>query len=538
MLKEILGIIKKVLICIIIALVITMNDYGSICRIVYDLSKGKITGVPYSIAVDDEEDEDEDEDTQDDDDISESLKDYTKGLEYEYNEENKTATVSGYNRNATYSPVEGVTLYANNSTVEIPEKVSKNGLNYTVTGIKPGVFNDVEGELPKIVVRYNEATKKYTCEQKQVVVDEIVKDNNGVENIVKAIESVKEPYANVENIVLPESITTLDDNVFKDCENLNTIDGLYKITSIGESAFENCKNLYDISSLSSITSVKTAAFKNCERLEIIVMSNKKKITIADDTFDGCSDLTIWGYNVSEIKNYINGKDNLKFIALDDFEFETIEFEVDDDENINLSADGKLKEKTQETTGSTSKGLRLVGYTGDYSEIELLGELDGKSLVSIGEDVFKDKTELENIVLPYTIYILEDSCFSGCTGISNINIPSTVISICDEAFSGCTGIEKIENISGIKYLGNKVFDGCSNLEEIWIKSKSVNVGTNIFNGTKSGIKIYCYSSSQLFKNYSGCIAIDTLSSISIYQYPDKLNYRADKIEELDLKRIKD
>lgn len=533
MLKKILGIIKKIAICMVAALIIMMNDYGSVCRIVYDLSKGKITGVPYSIAADEEDDEEDDDIS---DDIADSLRDYTKGLEYEYDTENKTAIVSGFNRSATYSPVEGVTLYANNSTVEIPEKVTKDNAEYTVTGIKEGVFKDVEGEVPKIVVTYNEATGKYTSEQ-QKKTEEFVETEDGVENIKVKIVSVTEELVNVENLILPSSITELVDNVFKDCINLNTIDGLYQITSIGDSAFENCKNLYEISSLSSVTSIGSKAFKDCERLETLVISSNVEITIAEDTFENCNDITIWEYKSSKIENYVEGKDNLSCFFLDDFVFETIEVEVDENENVIFDENGKLKEKDENTTSSTIQVLRLKEYNGEYSEIEFFSELDGKSIASIGENAFKDKTELENIWLPYTVYVLEDSCFSGCTGITNIIISDTIISICDKAFYGCTGIETIDKISGINYLGNEIFSGCSNLKEIWIKSKNFKIGTDNFKDTKSGIKIYCYSMTDLYKNYNGCIAIDTLSSISIYQYPDKMDYRSDKAEELDLKRIK-
>lgn len=609
MLKEILGIIKKVLICIIIALVITMNDYGSICRIVYDLSKGKITGAPYSIAVDDGEEE-EDEEDEDEDDISESLKDYTKGLEYEYNDisknyevlqnnygvtfaqtdngknsdneplinitatktwgENETkpekielqlcddnvsmgnsykitlnadnswtakwtgllkyssheATVSGYNRNATYSPVEGVTLYANNSTVEIPEKVSKNGLSYTVTGIKPGVFNDVEGELPKIVVTYNKNTNKYNSTQKT----EIQTDEN---DLLKTIlVPVMEDYANVENVVLPKTITNISERTFKDCTNLVMISGTSEITTIGSSAFENCTSLSNISSFSKLSQIGANAFKNCTSLSILSITSTNEIEAGDNFLEGTDEnLIIWTYNSTKL-NEIEG---INCILLDDFTFEEIRIELDEKDDPVLDENGKLKETTN--IEKSLLGLKLTGYTGNYEAIEFFTELNEIGLISIGENVFKDNSSLNQILLPYTMYELGKSCFYGCTGLSDISIPDTIISIEDKAFYGCTGLEKIERISGVNYFGDEVFAECSNLEEIWIKSKNFKIGSNNFINDDINIKIYCYSSTDLYKNYGGCIAIDTLKAITIYQYPDKMDYRADKVEELDLSRTK-
>ena len=48
------------------------------------------------------------------------------------------------------------------------------------------------------------------------------------------------------SVIIPNSVTTINGNAFKDCKRLESVRMSNNITSIGDSAFENCYMLQSI----------------------------------------------------------------------------------------------------------------------------------------------------------------------------------------------------------------------------------------------------------------------------------------------------
>ena len=132
-----------------------------------------------------------------------------------------------------------------------------------------------------------------------------------VENGFKGVSSLKE-------IVIPNSITTVGENAFEDCNNLiyNIKDGLkyigneenkylylvdvvdFNLTSatidsncrfIGEYVFHSCESLESVVIGNSITIIGGDAFSNCYSLESVVMGNSVS-TIRNEAFYNCESL--------------------------------------------------------------------------------------------------------------------------------------------------------------------------------------------------------------------------------------------------------
>ncbi|MDE7395553.1 MAG: leucine-rich repeat domain-containing protein, partial [Clostridiales bacterium] len=92
---------------------------------------------------------------------------------------------------------------------------------------------------------------------------------------------------NIKHVVLPESITFIDDRAFECCFSLLSINIPDSVTFIGKSAFSNCK-IKNVS-LASLTSVENFTFLGCGGLTNVVIP-RGITTIGIAAFAGCSSL--------------------------------------------------------------------------------------------------------------------------------------------------------------------------------------------------------------------------------------------------------
>ena len=105
-------------------------------------------------------------------------------------------------------------------------------------------------------------------------------------------------------VILPSSLTTIDDNSFYNCTSLTSITLPQTVRFIGSSAFYGCKSLSQINLPQEITTIEGGAFERCSALREMTIPNK--ITkIASSTFANCGSLVsiFLPRNISTIESY-------------------------------------------------------------------------------------------------------------------------------------------------------------------------------------------------------------------------------------------
>ena len=143
--------------------------------------------------------------------------------------------------------------------------------------------------------------------------------------------------------------------------------------------------------------------------------------------------------------------------------------------------------------STSKAIRISIFGSYYQEIDginlikpLVKELhlpdtiSGKSVVRIGKNVFKGKTNLELVTIGNKCKTIGEGCFRDCTNIRKIVIPKSLVYIEKEAFSGCEKIETI-NLESIKHISEKAFENCRSLDKIYLSDQCGTIEKDAFIG---------------------------------------------------------
>lgn len=160
------------------------------------------------------------------------------------------------------------------------------------------------GKLKKIEIPSSVQTiGNYAFGFCESLIDILVDDNNenycdinGVLfNKNKSLQ-IQYPSAKVDSTyVIPNTVTTIENDAFRDCINLKNIIIPNTVTNIGESVFSGCRNLTDIIIPEGVTSIGEDTFSMCSSLTSITIP-KSITSIERWAFYACRSLEKVNYN--------------------------------------------------------------------------------------------------------------------------------------------------------------------------------------------------------------------------------------------------
>jgi len=249
---------------------------------------------------------------------------------------------------------------------------------------------------------------------------------------------------NILSVTIPDGVTSIADGyddrrsggvingAFSDCANLINITIGNSLTSIGTYAFNGCNNLTNVTIGNGVTNIKLGAFEGCTRLTNINIPNSVT-SIGGEAFKDCTSLasvTI-GNSVTSIREAaFSGCTSLT--------------------NINIPNSVKSIEK--ETFRNCTS---------------LTGIIIPDSVTAIGEHIFTDCTSLASVTIGNSVTSIGSSAFYGCTSLASINIPDGVKSIGGNTFCSCTSLTSViipDSVTNIDYLA---FQKCTGLTSVTI-----------------------------------------------------------------------
>lgn len=220
--------------------------------------------------------------------------------------------------------------------------------------------------------------------------------------------TAKDAADSLEVVELLPSTKSIENEAFKGCLKLTTINIPDILTSIGDSAFADCKNLDGLVLPESLTKVGKYAFNNCSKLNISSLPSKVT-TIEEGVFEGCESIEAFTINstVSSIGNYA------------------------------FAGCPKL-------TTELPTDLKAIG---NYS--------------------FSGCTKLELDVLPANLISIGEGAFENCLSLTATTVGTMVDSIGSYAFSNCTSIKSFEFTNVDAEMGDAILSGCVNIIELKI-----------------------------------------------------------------------
>ncbi|MBR3965190.1 MAG: leucine-rich repeat domain-containing protein [Clostridia bacterium] len=117
--------------------------------------------------------------------------------------------------------------------------------------------------------------------------------------------------------------------------------------------------------------------------------------------------------------------------------------------------------------------KLENYVGSSTTVII-----PNTVMTIGENVFKDSTNLTSVVIPSSVTRIENHAFEGCTNLFYIDIPESVKYIGDSAFKN-SGLNRLTINGDLSYLGQEAFMCCYNLDELTIVGRIERSGLKVF-----------------------------------------------------------
>ena len=402
------------------------------------------------------------------------------GIYYEFDNENQEASV-----------VRNPNCYAGD--VEIPEKVSFDGTEYTVTAIEGAAFGNCDGLtsviIPKSVTFIGEYAFSRCKSLTAIVLPDALEridhhaffmsENLSTLNIpagVTYIGACAFSGCPITDYTIPKGITAIEHDTFNGTAASSVIIP-NKVKSIGAWAFRNCSNLESVVIPAAVTSIEEKAFGDCDNLTSVTVYIKSPLAIPEDAFSNRINATL----------VVPAGCKEDYLATDYWkEFkEIVEMTVPEPYAVLSEDNTKLTfyyDSNKEAMGGMDVGPFI--YAGGDRSTTSWFDQRATITTAVFDESFADCTSITN-----TAY-----WFYGCnklvtiSGLENLNMGN--VEKMDCMFCGCSSIETLDlssfNTENVKNFFS-VFTNCSSLTSLNVSQLNTENATDMrymFNGCSS------------------------------------------------------
>ncbi|MEE3429123.1 MAG: leucine-rich repeat domain-containing protein [Ruminococcus sp.] len=157
----------------------------------------------------------------------------------------------------------------------------------------------------------------------------------------------------------------------------------------------------------------------------------------------------------------------------------------------------------------SKGIEIEKYSGKDETVDIPTEIDGYTVISIGDNVFHS-SGCTKVNIPNTVTSIGDSAFER-SQLMEVTIPDSVTSIGWSAFSECP-LRKVTIGNKVKTIENFAFSGCTSLQEITIGKNVKTIDVCAFDNCTglTTVKIPDNVTKICESAFSDCIGLSSLT----------------------------
>ena len=306
--------------------------------------------------------------------LDENSKD-NQGLTYTLNADH-TATVANYYNNTP----DGV--------IDIPDTVTKDNIDYTVTAIGNNAFESLNVSsvfIPATVTSIGPFAFRF-CKFLATVT--FAEDSQLKSIGLGAFYGTEQAYPRFKEIKIPDSVETIGNGAFRYCQNLERIALPSALQTLSNVTFYGCTALSEVTFPASLETIQVGAFGYCRNLSEVELPASLK-TIQSYVFGGCSDLKTVSYDGSlEQWNHITANNDVlgyscPSLVTDDYTAQFILVENDLPDHF-------------------PKTVTITKYTGTESTVILPSTISNWPVTKIGEDALKDNTTITSVTIPASV----------------------------------------------------------------------------------------------------------------------------------------
>ena len=252
-------------------------------------------------------------------------------------------------------------------------------------------------------------------------------------------------------VTIGPEVKSLPSYLFYKCTAIKDVSFGESMTSIGSYAFDGCTSLTSAMLPNSVTYIGSYSFSDCTSIQSASLGNAT--TIGSYAF----------YNNQNLKNLTMSP---KLQTIGDYGFcKTPNLkDVSLPSTLNSIGDYAFARSGIRDIIIPSSVNKIGEKTFEYSNLQSVRFGDG--VMSIGGACFANSS-LQSVVIGDKLTEIPTGCFGGCTYLSDIHIGSNVTTIADMAFSNCTSLESISIPGSVTSIGTVRPDNTSSYSGIYL-----------------------------------------------------------------------
>lgn len=273
----------------------------------------------------------------------------------------------------------------------------------------------------------------------------------------------------LESVILPDSLRKIGKYAFSDCGLLRSVVLPYQIDSLGENAFNNCGRIYEISIPGTVKHIPEWLCSGCDGL-VKVFIEEGVQTIADYAFNGEAAKDVFlPASVDHIEKYAFSY-GAKFHVLKGSLAER--FCIDNNEEYDNCLNDIPVFVVDDWLIVGDEGRSYFGAGGDvvvpaevksihyrcFDEVNntIRSVLVSEGVTIIQECDFSHMEQLERLVLPHSLSVIEGESVTNNPKLEEILLPSGVRTIEGFAFSSNPNLKKIYIPASVMEMGEDIF----------------------------------------------------------------------------------
>lgn len=311
-----------------------------------------------------------------------------------------TATVANYDN----STPDGV--------IDIPDTVTKDNIDYTVTAIGDSAFESFPTPtnvssvfIPATVRSIGDSAFSY-CNALTTVT---FAEGSQLKSIgLAAFYGTEQLYPKFKEIKIPDSVDTIGSGAFFYCQNLERITLPSALQTLSSVTFYGCAALSEVTFPASLKTIESSVFDGCRNLSEVKLP-ASLTAIQSSVFHRCSAKTVFYDGSLEQWNHITADNDVlgyscPSLVMDDYTAQFIPVEDDPDHPF---------------PGPPPKTVTITKYTGTESTVILPSTISSWPVTKIGEDALKDNTTITSVTIPANVTEIGSNAFAGCTNLTSV-----------------------------------------------------------------------------------------------------------------------
>ena len=358
-----------------------------------------------------------------------------------------------------------------------------------------------------------------------------------------------EEFNNLENVYLPEGLTSIGDSAFSGCRNLKKIYLPKNLNSIGDYAFNGTQIEYFVIP-QFVTSIGNYAFPSYTDNGVVVVFKSFVAPSIGEVESGIDICIPVGAN-----SYPSGKFNTMYYYESQQEcYIRYNYGIDGNEMFvfgnadNIYSNSELNgyyvnDAKRAVFTPDATGYNLITILPNIKEVDVLTyKMEDRNLYTIegSNAIFKYHEEepdekilvagCATTVIPEGTTAIEENAFNSCIWLEDIKIPSSVKRIEYNAFYGCSGLTNVTIPYGVENFSSEVFARCTGLKSVVINGK---IGSGTFRSCDAltDVTVGKMASGISGDDFYGCTALTNITvdkECLLYDDRDNCNAIIEKV----------